>query len=50
MNIVFFYRGGKIIVTNGFTKKTQKTPSSEIKLAKDRRDDWIRRYETPNKS
>ncbi len=48
--LYFFYRGGKIIVTNGFTKKTQKTPPGEIKLAKDRRDDWIRRYETPSKS
>lgn len=42
--LYFFYTGKKIIVTNGFVKKTQKTPPGEIKLAKDRRADWIRRY------
>ena len=41
--LYFFYYGGKIIITNGFTKKTQKIPSNEIKLAKGRRTDWIRR-------
>ena len=44
--LYFFYYGGKIVVTNGFMKKTQKTPPKEIKLAKDRRADWIRRYGT----
>ena len=29
----FFYVDNKIIVTNGFIKKTQKTPPNEIKLA-----------------
>ena len=29
----FFYMRNKIILTNGFVKKTQKTPLSEIKLA-----------------
>ena len=29
----FFYVDNKIIVTNGFVKKTQKTPPSEIALA-----------------
>ena len=29
----FFYVDTKIIVTNGFVKKTQKTPSNEIALA-----------------
>lgn len=38
----------KIIVTNGFVKKTQKTPPNEIKIAKKRRDDWIRRHENNN--
>ena len=32
--LYFFYVGKKIIVTNGFVKKTQKTPPGEIKLAK----------------
>ena len=42
--LYFFFVGRKIVVTNGFVKKTQKTPSKEIKLAKERRDDWIIRY------
>ena len=33
------------MVTNGFVKKTQKTPPGEIKLAKVRRKDWIERQE-----
>ena len=32
--LYFFYYEGKIILTNGFIKKTQKTPSKEIKRAK----------------
>ena len=36
---------GKIILTNGFIKKTQKTPSGEIKLAKERRNDFKERME-----
>ncbi|MBR1759335.1 MAG: type II toxin-antitoxin system RelE/ParE family toxin [Lachnospiraceae bacterium] len=42
--LYFFYVGKKIIVTNGFVKKTQKTPRGEVKLAKERRADWIRRH------
>ena len=45
--LYFFYFGGKIVMTNGFTKKTQKTPPSEIKLAKERRADWVKRYGKP---
>ena len=40
--LFFFYLQGKIIVTNGFTKKTPKTPPREISLAKKRRKDYIR--------
>ncbi len=47
--LYFFYSGKRIIVTNGFVKKQQKTPPGEIKLAKDRRADWIRRYEKSDK-
>ncbi|MCD8225280.1 MAG: type II toxin-antitoxin system RelE/ParE family toxin [Clostridiales bacterium] len=39
----FFYHNGKIILTNGFIKKTKKTPSSEIRLAKLRRKDYLKR-------
>ena len=34
---------GNIILTNGFVKKTQKTPKEEIQIAKDRRKDFIER-------
>ena len=36
------------MVTNGFIKKTQKTPPGEIKLAKGRRKDWIERHKREN--
>lgn len=41
--LYFFYYEGKIVLTNGFVKKTQKTPSEEIKLAKERRADFKER-------
>lgn len=43
--LYFFYYEGKIIVTNGFIKKTQKTPRKQIKIAKERRKDYIERME-----
>ena len=46
--LYFFFSGKRIIVTNGFIKKTQKTPPGEIKLAKTRRADWIRRHGKEN--
>ena len=46
--LYFFFSGGKIIITNGFTKKEQKTPPAEIKLAKKRRADWKARHEQEN--
>ncbi len=39
----FFYFGNEIILTNGFIKKSQKTPKREIKLAKERRKDFLER-------
>lgn len=41
--IYFFIVGHEIIITNGFTKKTQKTPEREIELAKKYRADFLRR-------
>ncbi|MGN1137955.1 MAG: type II toxin-antitoxin system RelE/ParE family toxin [Ruminococcus sp.] len=38
--LYFFVVGKKIILTNGFVKKTQKTPDSEITLAKKYRTDY----------
>lgn len=41
--LYFFYYGRKIIITNGFIKKTQETPKQEIKLAKAYRKDFLER-------
>lgn len=41
--LYFFYIGQKIILTNRFVKKNQKTPKGEIKLAKNFRDDYLKR-------
>lgn len=43
--LYFFYTGGKIIFTNGFVKKTAKTPSAAIDLAQKYRTDFIHRQE-----
>ena len=40
--LYFFYIGKRIILTNGFVKKTPKTPPEEIALAKKRREVFIR--------
>ena len=48
--LYFFYYGGKIILTNGFVKKTQKTPSKEIKRAKEYRKDYIERFGEENEN
>ena len=41
----FFHAGKLIVVTNGFVKKSQKTPPKEIALAKKRRKDYLTREE-----
>lgn len=41
--LYFFYYEGRIILTHGFVKKTQKTPSSEIEKAKQYRNDFIKK-------
>lgn len=41
--LYFFYYEGKIILTNGFVKKTQKTPPEQIKIAKKFRADYRER-------
>lgn len=40
----FFYVGNKIILTNGFVKKTPKTPTAELKLARKYKSDYERRH------
>ena len=41
--LCFLHRNDVVILTNGFQKKTQKTPRNEIKLAETRKADWMRR-------
>ena len=42
--LYFFTKGDKAIVTSGVVKKTQKTPSEVIELAKRYRTDYERRF------
>ena len=39
----FMFKGNLIVLTNAFTKKSPKTPASEIDLAEARRKDWLSR-------
>jgi phage-related protein len=41
--LYFFQRGKNIVFTNGFIKKTERTPKKHIELAKKYRDDYRRR-------
>ena len=43
--LYFFVAGNKIVLTNGFVKKTQKTPSAEIARAKQYRRDYLNRIQ-----
>lgn len=43
--LYFFFVGRRIILTNGFVKKTQKTPPEEIDRAKRCRSDYLKRKE-----
>lgn len=43
--LYFFFVGRKIILTNGFIKKTQKTPPGEIEKAKAYRKEYTNRKE-----
>ncbi len=40
----FFFVNNKIVVTNGFVKKTRKTPESEIVIARKYKKDYERRH------
>jgi len=46
--LYFFVVGRKIILTHRFTKKTQKTPPSEIDRAKKYRNDYLDKEEQRN--
>ena len=41
--LYFFCVGQEIVLTNGFVKKTQKTPHSEIELAEKYRDEFLKK-------
>ena len=41
--LFFFFHGKKIIFTNGFLKKTPKTPPKEIEIAQQRKKDFLMR-------
>lgn len=43
--LYFFVVGNKIVLTNGFVKKSQKTPPGEINKAKRYRADYLNRSE-----
>lgn len=46
--LYFFYIDKHIILTNGFVKRTSKTPRSEIEKARKCRADYLRQKETSN--
>lgn len=43
--LYFFFDGKQIVMTNGFVKKTQKTPPGEIETAKKYRSEYLSRKE-----
>lgn len=43
--LYFFFVGRRVILTNGFVKKTQKTPAAEIERAKRYRAEFLSRKE-----
>lgn len=46
--LYFFYVGNRAILTNGFIKKTQKTPKEELAKAKKYKADFIQRQKESN--
>lgn len=48
MFCIFFYVGNRAILTNGFIKKTQKTPKEELAKAKKYKADFIQRQKESN--
>lgn len=44
--LYFFYYGNKIVITNGFVKKSSKTPKKQLLIAKNSRSDFIERMKT----
>lgn len=44
----FFFSGKKIVITNGFLKKTRKTPRRELSKALEYKNDWEMRHHGNN--
>ena len=44
MILYFFFVGKRIVLINGFVKKSMKTPKSAIELAVKYKNDYIERY------
>lgn len=44
--LYFFFAGKKAVLTNGFVKKTQKTPRDQIQKAKEYRSDYLAQNQT----
>jgi len=42
--LYFFHYNGRIILTNGFVKKTQKAPQKELRIAQKYRVDYLERF------
>lgn len=42
--LYFFFVGKRIVLTNGFVKKSMKTPRNAIELALEYKQDYIERY------
>jgi len=47
--LYFFYHEDKAIFTNGFIKKTNKTPKNEISIAVEKRNDFLNRQKGDDK-
>ncbi len=45
----FFHNGNIVILTNGFQKKTQKTPKPEIEICEARKKDFLKRSKEDGK-
>lgn len=46
--LCFQDEGNLVVLTNGFIKKTQKTPKNEIKLAEKLKDEYLKQKEDEN--
>ncbi len=43
--VLFFFASGKLVLTHGFIKKSQKTPESNMRLARERMQEFLAKEE-----